>query len=279
MPKTLEEHFLLSEIQHKARENFGKTERLPYRTHSFLLTRAEYMKRRFGDSLISALPKPTVSAFGEWVYWLYNGSFRDEKALRIRTAAESEIKDRLMKEIEEENKAKFRARMERISRIAAENLEKNKKIIVPLAAEHFEKAGWNLYYDGTANSSAEAKVISALEVDGEPVTAKPDLVFQDGGSGDFLIVELKTWERGSQGKLPPFGWPNLKVQLWCYGKIGWPCAPNNIYLQGLVWELRNGCVTDHFHVLEPWHSNDPRVHKESLELFEAFGGRYAEEGA
>src|SRR5439155_21361402 len=160
---------------------------------------------------------------------------------------------------------------------------KKKSDMAYYARKRFSSGEWTLEFDGTHDSESKPLKISALQLNQTPLLAKPDLVFRHVNTNDILIIELKTWS--GRGRLPPFGWPNLKVQLWCYGMIDtWRAAPN-VLLQGRVWEWSghpgryeeaapDGGLQHPGIVLESWLSNDPRVHSECLELFSLFGGQY-----
>ena len=247
-------------MRSRAKEKFGKPEPSPHIPHPELLRRAKSNPPRD--------PEPTVSSFADWVFRLDNGGSNLDDALkRLAEIGEIEMRDRILRELDEQT-PKQKARLRRIKTYRA--------AMAKTANRVHEKAGWKKEYDGTVDSIMETKTITALELNGEPLAARPDLVFRNE-IGDVVVIELKTWKLrllGKQQKLPPpFGWPNLKAQLWCYGLIKWPDAPN-VILEGRVgvWDSMFGLGRIRF--VEPWLSTDPRVHKECLELFEAFGGRY-----
>ena len=254
----------INEICRQAKNNLGQPERAPYIAHKDLLAMAK------------ATPPqevaPTVSSFADWVLSLYKKSSNDEAAKYRGEAGELVVVDGVLRDLTQE-------RRERWERIQA----KKQIDMAYYATKRFPGNEWELEFNGTSAADIKPLEITALRVNQRPLLAKPDLVFRHQRSGNVLIVELKTWN--GQGRLPPFGWPNLKVQLWCYGMIDlWRDAPN-IFLQGWVWRwidrphcAQPGVDSGLQHpgiVLQPWLSNDSRVHSESVELFEAFGGYYA----
>lgn len=262
MPKDSKEHLsLMDDTRSKAEANFGKPETSPWLPHPDLLNLAKEKPPK--DRV------PTVSSFEDWVYRLYNdNSNLDGVSKRLAELGESILRDRILEElkIEASRQSARRAR-----------IESYRAHLATKAISRFEKPGWEKIYDGTSASNMEIQIITALELDGEPLAARPDLVFQHTG-GDVIVIEIKVWQsnlRKNFRKLPPpFGWPNQKVQLWCYGLIEWPKKASKVILRGLVgtWDSKLGLLDGRY--VEPWFSTDPRVHKESLGLFEAFGGRY-----
>ena len=251
------------EIFRQARHNFGQRERAPRIAHGELLALAK-----------ERLPRkrsPTVTSFSDWVFQLDRGS-EDEYAKERGKAGETVLVNGVFRDLAE-------LRRERWEGIQ----NKKKQDMCYYASKRFPSSEWSLEYDGTSNSEENAIEISALRINNKPLHAKPDLVFRHKGTGDILILELKTWN--GYGRLPPFGWPNMKVQLWCYGMIeAWRDAPN-IILQGRVWRWLARPTDDQPNAdtgiqhpgiaLQPWLANDPRVHLECAELFTAFGGQYS----
>jgi len=259
-----ENQVFIADLRRRAEANYGKREISPYVLHEDLV--------RWAKTYAPETIKPTVSSFADWVFGLSNDFVNGEAAKRRGKKAEAEIVESVLKSREQK---------EWWDRVQV----KRKMDMAYYIGKRFSKDLWQLEYDGTANSCVDALQISALKVNGQPLQAKPDLVFRDRRSGDVLIMELKAWN--GRGKLPVFGWPNLKMQLWCYGMIDkWRDAPS-IILQSRVWrwdydwddenDTRGGGLIVPGLVLQPWLSTDPRVHNECLELFKAFGGFY--EGA
>jgi hypothetical protein len=85
-------------------------------------------------------------------------------------------------------------------------------------------------------------LISSLEIDGRPLRASPDMVFQEvlpaGGDTDkharIIIVEIKC----TNAEVPPRLWPNVRAQLWAYSKIDEFSDASEIILVGEVWRVR-----------------------------------------
>lgn len=111
--------------------------------------------------------------------------------------------------------------------------------------------------------------ISALTVEGQPIRGVPDLIMKDRSSGAILIFERKA----TRYSVPLEGWPNLKVQLWCYSWIDQLVSCNDIYLIGEIWKWRDGKL----HIssnIPRWRSDDVTFNSECAELFEAYGGKF-----
>jgi hypothetical protein len=252
----------LADIRSKSKRNFGRPERAPYLSHGELLNRA--LKQPVQSS------QSTVTSFSDWVLSLYTPA-NDEAAMERGKRWEIMFVDGVEKVVD--------VVKERADRIEALRREK----LVRSASSWFKYDEWKLQFNGMTDSGVKPLAASRLLINDHPLMGKPDLVFQHWHTKDILILELKTWK--GYGRLPPFGWPNVKAQLWCYGLMDeWRSAPN-VYLQARVWrwidprdwrrppEVDAGVQYPGF-ISEPWRSDDPRVHKECLELFEAFGGRY-----
>ncbi len=253
------------EIYRQARQNFGQRERAAYIPHADLLALA---KGRSPENVV-----PVVTSFADWVFELDKASTDDSAKSRGR-AGELVLVDGVFRDLAQ-------LRKERWERIQA----KKKLDMGYYASKRFPSGEWILEFNGTSDSKSKPLEISALRIDQKPLLAKPDLVFRHARTGDILIIELKTWN--GQGRLPPFGWPNLKVQLWCYGMIDAWCDAPNIFLQGRVWRWLDRPTMEQPDadaglqhpgiILQPWLSNDPRVHSECVELFAVFGGQYCAE--
>jgi len=271
MSESLKEHLLLTDIRRRADEHFDRPEPVFRISHEGLLQRARQSPP--ADSNRRAI----VSAFSDWVYDLYyhpfgrspnvlwnlrqEESFRRLAALELGTAAEPAMVEKYIRELKEQA----------AQRHAQREVER-KQYMARYAERTYKGAGWEIIYNGTSASDEQSKLIDHLRINADPLKAKPDLVLRDSESGDVLVLELKTWRGGKY--LPRFGWANTKAQLWCYGLLQWPEQPRNVYLQVHVWLRQRGELTGRFWVLTPWRSNDPRIHREALQLFEAFGGTY-----
>jgi hypothetical protein len=179
-------------------------------------------------------PAPTVTSFADWVFSLYHHT-HDAKAMKLGKEGE----------------------------VMAELIRSEKKRRARRPAD----SGWDLEY-ADKGEATEPYVISCLRLNGEPLRARPDRVLRQQSTNARRIVEIKTTR--TRRPIPPFGWPNLKVQLWCYGLIdNWRDAPKVL----LTGEILN--LTDRrYYPTSTWDSKDPRVHSECEELFNLFGGKY-----
>jgi hypothetical protein len=178
-------------------------------------------------------PIPTVSSFADWVIGLYYHG-RNQSALRMGVEGEA---------------------------IAA-----SVRTLRTYAAGRRPARGWEIEFKD--QNDAEPYVISRLRLNGKPLKAKPDRVLRHVRTGVRRIVEIKT----TSSRVPAQGWPNMKVQLWCYGMIdAWAKAPK-VLLMGEILLLRYGKLL-HFHPTKPWDSKDPRIDAECAELFSLWGGQ------
>ena len=251
------------DIYRQARHNFRQRERAPRIPHVDLLKLAKERPPRN--------VAPAVTSFADWVFELDKGTTDDESAKERGRTGELVMVDGVLRDLAQLK----RERREKIQ-------SKKKQDMGYYAGKRFPSSDWSLIFDGTSNSESKPLEISALRIDHKPLQAKPDLVFRHKGTGDILILELKTWN--GYGRLPPFGWPNMKVQLWCYGLVDvWRDAPN-VLLQGRVWRWLDRPTIEQPDVdaglqhpgiaLQPWLASDPRIHSECAELFAVFGGKY-----
>jgi len=178
-------------------------------------------------------PIPTVSSFADWVIGLYYHG-RNQSALRMG--------------------------------IEGEAIAEGIRTLRRQAAARRPDRGWEIEFKD--DDEAEPYVISALKLNGKSLRAKPDRVLRQVSTGVRRIVEIKT----TSSRIPRQGWPNMKVQLWCYGMIdAWAKAPK-VLLMGEILLLRYGKLL-HFHRTKPWDSKDPRIDAECAELFALWGGQ------
>lgn len=177
-------------------------------------------------------PIPTVSSFADWVLGLYYHG-RSRTALRMGIEGE--------------------AISERIRSLRRTH------------AARKPDRGWEIEFKD--DGEAEPYVIHSLRLKGQPLRAKPDRVLHQVSTGVRRIVEIKT----TTAPIPMQGWPNMKVQLWCYGLIdAWKNSPK-VLLMGEILHLHYGHVTQHR--TNPWDSKDPRIDAECEELFTLWGGK------
>jgi len=139
-----------------------------------------------------------VTDFTDWVFGLYNR--HNYKSLALGEAAEREIARR--------------------------------KIPIP---DHHDR--WRLVHNGIGeNARVNARPISSLLIDGEPVFGSPDLVFREKRTGRVLIIEVKATR---VQELPSDGWPNLRAQLWAYSQIDDWRDSEEILMVGEIWGVSN----------------------------------------
>ncbi|MCI0350929.1 MAG: hypothetical protein L0Z53_16000 [Acidobacteriales bacterium] len=250
------------EIFHQAKQNHAQRERAAHMPHADLMSLA---KARPPNKVAAV-----VTSFSDWVFNLDKDSFDDSEAKSRGKAGELVLVNGVFRDLTQ-------LKQEKWQRIQA----KKKQDMGYYAGKRFSSSEWVLEFDGTGDSEVEALQISSLQVANRPLFGKPDLVFRHKRTGDVLILELKTWN--GHGRLPPFGWPNMKAQLWCYGLAdAWRDAPN-VLLQGRVWRWLDRPTMDQPDAdaglqhpgiaLQPWLASDPRVHSECVELFTLFGGQ------
>ena len=98
----------------------------------------------------------------------------------------------------------------------------------------------------------------------------PDLVFQNENDGGIVIVERKTSHR----EIPSDGWPNLRAQLWAYGKIDEYAGTPGITLVGEVWGyaigMHDGVIRKRASLM--WRADDPVFEGANRNLFEVYIG-------
>lgn len=185
-------------------------------------------------------PMATVSSFSGWVFDLsHPEGHRDPTALAMGKAGESLI-------------------------------EKRRKLKLA-RGQAPSSANFRLLFADPLDDSAPSFQISCLTLNGKPLRGRPDVVLEDKITGEVSIFERKVtnWRRD----VPATGWPNLKVQLWCYGWIDqWRDAPE-VSLIGQIWKSHNETL-DLSRKIPRWERSDPQFHKECEELFNLFGGHF-----
>jgi hypothetical protein len=215
----------------EAQRHFGRPDPRPYIAHKDLLKLAK-----------AHPPKcvaPKVTSFSDWVLGLYY-SARDPFALEFGRDTEIAVVSSYSTRYRE-----------------AKNY---------LANRAPEEPEWELEYIGISKS-APSYLVSSLTINGQPLAAKPDRVLKHIQTSTRRVVEIKGTR--SRRPIPPFGWPNLKVQLWCYGLIDqWLDAPE-VLLNGEIWvDVSRSSKRTLTRSIR-----DPHFHAECCELFELFGGR------
>jgi len=126
--------------------------------------------------------------------------------------------------------------------------------------------GYELLFADPLDRSNPSFKISSLTLQGKPLYGTPDVVFREKATRKVAIMERKATT--SQ----PNEWPNLKVQLWCYGRIdAWKSA-SRVELRGSVYNLPKYGL-NHAEAVGNWHRDDELFDLECRELFHLFGGR------
>lgn len=126
---------------------------------------------------------------------------------------------------------------------------------------------WRLLHSDPLDGTGGSKRISLLEVNGRPLTGRPDYVLEHIPTKSLFIVEVKVTDK----RLYSDGWPNLKAQLWAYSLIdeyvdrGMP-----IVLVGEVWNLDNSSVR--LRQTLRWSASDPELCARNEELFALYRG-------
>lgn len=243
----------------------GLPESSPFIPHEILARRARERP--------PAEPFPTVSAFTEWIYSLYVSQKSEEAIQRGK---------------------KFEASIQSLFR------EKRLDPLFPRKQARSDGCGselsrlrnWEIEYEDPLDKRDQTFTISALRVSGKALVGRPDLVYRHRVTKSVLVVEHKSYWKLDE--IPPFGWPNLKAQLWCYGKIDrWKDAPH-VFLLGRIFDMgrymadktlslrghpeyRDCSIANYVFNTVAVCANDPRVSSECSELFALYGGRVSSE--
>jgi len=192
---------------------------------------------------VNALPRrPRVSDFSNWVLRHYN----------LGT-----IQSSLRKGIEGET-----------------SVERHREFLhkLDLGFPASSESSWKLIHNGIAHKESKPFRISRLKLDGNALTAVPDLVFQEMRTGKIAIVEIKV----SHKPVWANGWPNLRAQLWAYSHIDdWADAPE-IILAGEVWSPPILPIfSPTWKITHRWNSRDESLNNECELLFRTYGGSIA----
>ena len=90
-----------------------------------------------------------------------------------------------------------------------------------------------------------------------------------------MVVERKVTVVPAD-QIPSNGWPNMQVQLWCYGWIDdWATAPE-VMLTGHIWRKVYANFVNS-EIYPRFVRSDPGFHARCLELFEIYGGEFVSE--
>ncbi len=250
-------------VENEAHLHFNVPEPTPFIDHAKLV--------RLAKKKPPIVVKPTVSAFTGWIYDLYVPE-RDEQS--IERGAEFEV---MFASLFKNRNKPLHAR--KLARVDGSRINAN------LAGQ------WDVEYEDPLDRPNELFSINSLSVCGSPMVGRPDMVYRQRGTGNVLIVEHKSYWKRDQ--IPSYGWPNLKVQLWCYGMIDrWRDAPKIFVMgrifdlgqymydmRGFFWGYQNSNCSPFYRYIfntDVLSAKDPRVHQECLELFTLYGGRYSD---
>ena len=130
---------------------------------------------------------------------------------------------------------------------------------------------WEMIYLGTSeNDSAHVFRTKKLTLRGQPLYAKPDVIFRHRMTDEVIILEIKS----SPADLPTICWPNVRAQLWAYADIDadfMRVAPK-IYLAAEVWNPKiNGMYLRKTYT---WDAQDEVLHIEAKHAFEIYSGEF-----
>ena len=88
---------------------------------------------------------------------------------------------------------------------------------------------WQVVFKDPLQPKAPIFTASRLTLHGKPLKCRPDCVLKNKTNNVIMIIETKV--TSSRVVVPPCGWANLAVQLWCYSWIdNWLNCPNVILL-------------------------------------------------
>ena len=120
-------------------------------------------------------------------------------------------------------------RME-LGRYVHEELAKDAHWLEKATGNSFAPSEWKLIYLDHGDLKSPNLRASDLTLNGTPLVCRPDVVLSNKNDGRILIIERKTTGR-YEGSIPPFAWPNIRAQLWCYAWIDdWFDAPEVILI-------------------------------------------------
>jgi len=194
----------------------------------------------------------TVTNFCDWIYEVYYKDFKRKKKTTIA----------------EKNAAKERGKR---AEIVFERVSLDQWLASTLHTT-CQFSDWRLLACSVTDNDRIYQ-ISSLVIDGQPISAKPDVVLQNDASGEVLIIERKSTPLLHK-YIPRNGWPNLLAELWCYSHIDdWFDAPE-VYLASQILR-ENEFRPPYPHPAEfcpRWGRSDRALDEYCLGLFQAYGG-------
>jgi hypothetical protein len=222
--------------------------------HSRLVFRAQNAR--------ASRPAANASSFAEWVYQLYATE---------PNMAGPHCANPLGSLCEQFNRA--------LGRYGEEVIEQD-SLWLNEAYPRTMSTHWRARFVAVGAPEGKYFVASRLRVGGMALRCVPDVVLENRKTGDILIIERKV-TRVPVEKIPALGWPNLKVQLWCYGWIDdWRDAPN-VWLVGQLWgatphRLRGLPMWKYSFSRLPlhpmWQRREPVFQSSCAQLFQLYGG-------
>ncbi|MFS8036824.1 hypothetical protein ACI7BZ_07660 [Xanthobacter sp. AM11] len=182
-----------------------------------------------------AILEPTVSAFTSWIFDLSHEYIPSSK------------RDMFLYE-----------------RRQGEEFEKGLLQIARERAADISDQFATLEYRDPLDGTGDAFAMSRLKIGNSPLRGGPDIVYKHIESRKIIIVENKC------STAIPRKWPNLKIQLWCYGQIDrWLDAPD-VILIGRVYNPRHREAGGNPKDIATWYRKDKNFDSECWELFEIF---------
>lgn len=146
-------------------------------------------------------------------------------------------------------------------------LYKQRQFARSLGRDYPTQSNLDLLFEDPLDGTAEPLLASKLTIDGQKLRCLPDRVFKNPKTKEVFVFERKS----TTFRVPAQGWPNLKVQLWCYAWIDdWIDAPE-IYLVGDIRVPKDGSWQPSFPAPH-WKRSDPVFNADCSALFELYGG-------
>lgn len=217
-------------------------------------------------------PLATASAFAQWVFNLYHRN--EPRALKRKF-------DKYNESGLGENDLTIEEKFHMAMGVFTEKSIEELKLWINHDFPRTMCSQWRVIFVDLKDDSYRMFLASRLCVSGQPLRCIPDVVLQNYSTGDILIIERKSTSV-PESKVPPMGWANLRVQLWCYSWIDdWIDAPN-VYLIGQIWKMPgyeifcNQRWNFGFHrlnIFPRWDRSDPCFNSRCQALFELYGGK------
>ena len=150
----------------------------------------------------------TASSFAGWMYHLLPTNYKNENSLEKGKEAEKLIQD------------DFHNRHLIWRNDKLEHLNYNKYV-------------WEIVYEDKHGCDVPILDSDLLTINGLSFKCKPDLVLRNRSNSVLLIIESKA-VNSCEKNIPPYGWPNLVLQLWCYSWIQEYLSAPEVILVGSI---------------------------------------------